>query len=517
MANYNYDFWAKEHEWKSGGKKEQELIGGAIDKTFAERRLMADRTRKEEDRQLKRNIMNYNMGKAIAKDMDDLTIMGDTSAGGLNSIITQGSREIADYAAHLTKELQRTGDYATYSHEMAKIKSEVNAMTGLKADVGETLTLFNEMNENDTLSNYVSADIRAALADMQMTNPKGKFQVIDGQQVWVGETVTGKPYQIAASEFKNLKNKLTPKANVDGILNDALKVQRTASGNILSFDQGAPGIDGVEGMSAADFAQDALDDLLVSRGKENRHRMLGATLVDKFGYSEDDVKGLLAQGWDKAKAVLDKEWEDQARSQYGVNSQAVQNYKESQQDQYEKYKEKLDNRKDVANTVKHLGMATWSNQDENDVISANYIGNASYDDKGNMIKAGERESNPEKWQADVKNSLIQKGFGAPEVIMEEGNLPQMPGMILDKNTGQVRPVKALGYSVVNEKLPQNRRTAVEIMFSDFDYMPNVWEKIYAANGVESFKAGAAYKDYTNDRLNQRQGRGVPSNVWTPDN
>ena len=504
MANYNYDFWAKEHEWKSGGKKEQELIGGAIDKSFAERRLLADRTRKEEDRQLKRNIMNYNMGKAIAKDMDDLTIMGDTSAGGLNSIITQGSREIADYAAHLTKELQRTGDYATYSHEMAKIKAEVNAMTGLKADVSETLSLFNEMNENDTLSNYVSADIRAALADMQMTNPKGKFQVIDGQQVWVGETVTGKPYQIAASEFKNLKNKLTPKANVDGILNDALKVQRTAQGNILSFDQGAPGIDGVVGMSAADYAQDALDDLLISRGKENRHRMLGAVLVDKFGYSEDDVKGLLAQGWDKAKGVLDKEWEDQARSQYGVNSQAVQNYKESQQDQYEKYKEKLDNRRDVNRTIKHLPMATWQNQDENDVISSAYM------------RQGERESNPEKWQADVKNSLIQKGFNAPQPIMEKGNIPKMPGMILGED-GQVRPVRVLGYSVVNEKLPQNRRVPVEIMFSDFDYMPNVWEKIYAANGVESFKAGAGFKDWTNDRLNQRQGRGVPSNVWTPNN
>ena len=504
MANYNYDFWAKEHEWKSGGMKDRQAMGLSIDKALAERRLLTDRTRAEQDRQLKRNIMNYNMGKAIAQDMDDLNIMGDTSAGGLNGIIQQGSREIADYAAHLTKELQRTGDYATYSHEMAKIKAEVNAMTGLKTDVQDVLTTFNAMNENDSLSNYVSADIRAALADMQMTNPKGKFQMIDGQQVWVGETVTGKPYQIAASEFKNLKNKLTPKSDVDGILNAALKVQRTPQGNILSYDQAAVGIDGEPGMSAADFAKDALDDLIDSRGNENRHRMLGATLVDKFGYSEDEVKNLLSQGWDKAYGVLEHEWDQQARSQYGVNSQAVQNYKESQQDQYEKYKEKLDNRRDVNRTIKHLPMATWQNQDENDVISSAYM------------RQGERESNPEKWQADVKNSLIQKGFNAPQPIMEKGNIPKMPGMILGED-GQVRPTRVLGYSVVNEKLPQNRRVPVEIMFSDFDYMPNVWEKIYAANGVESFKAGAGFKDWTNDRLNQRQGRGVPSNVWTPNN
>ena len=43
------------------------------------------------------------------------------------------------------------------------------------------------------------------------------------------------------------------------------------------------------------------------------------------------------------------------------------------------------------------------------------------------------------------------------------------------------------------------------MFTDWDNMPNVWEKIYAATGVESFKAGAGFKNYTNDPLNQRQG------------
>ena len=77
MANYNYDFWSKEDEWKGGGMKDRALTGRSIDQTMAERRLLTDRTRAEQDRQLKRSIMNYNMGKSITKDMDDLNIKGD--------------------------------------------------------------------------------------------------------------------------------------------------------------------------------------------------------------------------------------------------------------------------------------------------------------------------------------------------------------------------------------------------------------------------------------------------------
>tara|TARA_R100000742_G_C4276908_1_gene98319 strand:- start:925 stop:2412 length:1488 start_codon:yes stop_codon:yes gene_type:complete len=489
MANYNYDFWSKEHEWKGGGMKDRALTNQSIDKSLAERRLLTDRTRAEQDRQLKRNIMNYNMGQAIVKDMDDLNITADSGAGGFDAILQQGSREMADYAAHLTKELQRTGDYATYSREMAALKSQVGDMKALKGDVQKTLVAFNTMNEAGNLSDYVSADIRAAMQDMQSTSPSGSFQNVDGQQMWVGETVTGKPYRIAASEFKNLTNKLVPKQDVDGILNNAMKVQTTASGNILGFDEPAMGLDGTKGMSAADYAQDALDDTLDSRGNENRHRMAGALLTDKFGYSEAEAKNLLSGGWDDAYEILKKEWNDQARSQYGINQKAVNQEKRAQQTQYEQYKEKLDNRRDVQNTVNHLPIATWQNNDENDPIS-----------KGYQFK-GERESNPDKWSQDIKNSLVQKGFNAPKPLLENGGEP-----ILDETAPNgFRMPRVVGYEIINEKLPANRRTPVQLMFTDWDNMPNVWEKIYAATGVESFKAGAGFKNYTNDPLNQRQG------------
>ncbi len=490
MANYNYDFWSKEHEWKGGGMKDRALTNRAIDQSLAERRLLTDRTRAEQDRQLKRSIMNYNMGKAITEDINDLNIVGDTGAGGFDAILQQGSREMADYAAHLTKELQRTGDYATFSREMARMKAQVGDMKALKGDVTKFLTTANTMNEEGTLSNYVSADLRAAYMDMQSSEPSGSFQVVDGQQMWVGTTVTGKPYRIAASEFKNLTNRLVAKQDVDTILGDAMKVQSTASGNILSFDEKPTGLDGTRGLSASDIADNALKNTIDSRGPENRHRMAGALLTDNFGYTEEEAKNLLAGGWDGAYDVLKKEWNNQARSQYGINQKAVNQEKRAQQNQYELYKEKLDNRRDVQNTINHLPLATHRNNDENDAVSANY-----------QFK-GDRQNNPEKWSADVKNSLIQKGFNAPKPIYENGG-----EMILDENSPNgFRTPQIIGYEIINEKLPANRRTPVQLMFTDWDYMPNVWEKIYAATGVESFKAGAGYKDYTNDPLSQRQGR-----------
>lgn len=343
MANYNYDFWAKEHEWKSGGMKDRALTNRAIDQTMAERRLLADRTRAEQDRQLKRNIMNYNMGKAITKDMNDLYVPGDTGAGGFDGILQQTSRNMADYAAHLAQEVQRTGDYATYAREMARLKGQVADTKALKGDATKLLTTFNTMNEEGTLSNYVSADLRAALMDMQSSDPSGSFQTVDGQEMWVGETVTGKPYQFALSEMKNLTNKLVAKQDVDTIIDSSMKVQTTPSGNILGFYEQASGRDGTKGLSAAQFALNALDDTL-DQNPENRHRLAGALLTDNFGYTEEQAKNLLNEGWDKTYGVLQREWTDKAQSLYGINSKAVQSYyhlAEDQRMQHWKEKEQI--------------------------------------------------------------------------------------------------------------------------------------------------------------------------------
>ena len=105
MANYNYDFWSKEFEYKPGGAKSQQMIGQAIDESIAERRLMADRAEAKRDRQLKRDILNYNYAQKMAQDMDDLNIMPTAGVQGMEEIMTAAGRNIADQAAYLNTEL----------------------------------------------------------------------------------------------------------------------------------------------------------------------------------------------------------------------------------------------------------------------------------------------------------------------------------------------------------------------------------------------------------------------------
>ena len=102
MANYNYDFWSKEREYQDGGVKQRAMQNAAIDSTMAERIALTERTRKEEDRQRRIGVMNYNMGQMVAKDMNDLNIVGNSGVVQMDQVLTAGSRAIADQADYLT-------------------------------------------------------------------------------------------------------------------------------------------------------------------------------------------------------------------------------------------------------------------------------------------------------------------------------------------------------------------------------------------------------------------------------
>ena len=84
---------------------------------------------------------------------------------------------------------------------------------------------------------------------------------------------------------------------------------------------------------------------------------------------------------------------------------------------------------------------------------------------------------PGKFVNDVKTSLIEKGFNNPKPIYTE------PSIGAD---GEIIPGRFLGYEIVNEKLPANRRTPVQVYIDDFNNLDNVYKKIYAATGMESF-------------------------------
>jgi len=504
MANYNYDFWSKEFEYKPGGAKSQQMIGQAIDESIAERRLMADRAEAKRDRQLKRDILNYNYAQKMAQDMDDLNIMPTAGVQGMEEIMTAAGRNIADQAAYLNMELKRTGDMQAYSAAMARLKSDVRSVKNMDQEAKAFLGAVNTAIENGTFSDYNSPELLGMAEDMRRGSPKGRFENINGVTTWVSETVDGKPYKVAASQFGELSKKLQVKDDIDTLIGSSIQLNRSAGGNIIAFNENPKSVNGGVGPSAADMANDQLVDLINSAGPGNKERKSAAILVDHFGIPSKKAKELFTQVIDedqltpqeKADGIvtegdrlLQQKWLNKAESMYGINQQAVSAERRARQDQYEQYKEKLDNRRDVQNTINNLPAATINNNNENDPLSKAY-----------MFK-DEARTNPGKFINDVKTSLIEKGFNNPKPIYTEPTI--------DAN-GEIIPSRFLGYEIVNEKLPANRRTPVQLYVDDFNNLDNVYKKIYAATGMESFgrkPISAKLKTGTNDPITEMQGIG----------
>jgi len=491
MANYNYDFWSKEFEYKPGGAKSQQMIGQAIDESIAERRLMADRAETKRDRQLKRDILNYNYAQKMAQDMDDLNIMPTAGVQGMDEIMTAAGRSIADQAAYLNKELKRTGDMTSYSAAMARLKGEVSSIKNMDQEAKSFLGAVNTAIENGSFSDYNSPELLGMAEDMRRGSPKGRFENINGVTTWVSETVDGKPYQVAASQFSELSKKLQVKDDVDTLIKSSINLNAGSGGNILDFNQSPSGIGG-QGLSAADLAADSLTDLINTAGPGNKERKSAALLVDHFGIPRSKAKELFTAVIDedqltpqeKADGIvtegdrlLQQKWLQKAEAMYGINQKAVSTERRARQDQYEQYKEKLDNRRDVASTHANLPSLTVNNLDENNVFSKNAI-------KG---LREERFTNPSAFNQKVLVGLNEMGFNAPKAVFSEAQTIYDPKDPNADDMGLVTiPSRLLGYQIVNEKLPASRRTPVTLSIDDFNNMDDVYRKIYAAQGLESF-------------------------------
>ena len=252
------------------------------------------------------------------------------------------------------------------------------------------------------------------------------------------------------------------------------------------------------------MAYNSLTDLINQAGPGNKERKSAAILVDHFGVPRDVAKDMFTQVIDEDRLtpqekadgivtegdrLLQQKWLNKARNMYSINQKAVNVERRAQQTQYEAYKDRIDNRRDVANTINNLPDATVNNKNENDPLSQQY-----------MFKE-EMVNNPGKFFNDVQVSLVEKGFNNPKPIYSE------PSIDAD---GNYVPSRFLGFEIVNEKLPQARRTPVKLLIEDFNDMNNVYKKIYAATGVESFgrkPIPAGLKTGTNDPLTEMQGIG----------
>ena len=105
-------------------------------------------------------------------------------------------------------------DGNTYAQEMAKLKAEVTKMKGLKGGVKNFLDAYEKGLNDGTLSDYNSPEILAMAEDMANGSPGGGWTNVNGQQIWKGQTVTGDDYQVSASEFSILAQRLQKKKKI---------------------------------------------------------------------------------------------------------------------------------------------------------------------------------------------------------------------------------------------------------------------------------------------------------------
>lgn len=337
-----YSKYKDAFKYAPGSAAVQQMVGESIGTAIDEVEQNRKKAEEKAANRRKNEILNYQFAKQKARDLEDLNIMGDTASTDFNEMLTTGSRQIADYAAYLNKELKRTGDYDTYASEMAKLKTQVSSMKGVKSGVNDFLNAYQTGKIDKSISSYNSEGLIAMAEDMLNGSPEGGWQNINGQQVWVGKTVTGDPYRVAASEFQNLSKKLQKKEDIDKLINDAIGINTTSNGNVLSFDQKPVGDNGQMGNSALDAAEFALEGL-IKGSPGNKDAKIASLLVDHYGYTREEADALTNEVVEdekgnaignRAEEVLKAKWLEQARNSYSVNAIAVREEKRRQQDQY---------------------------------------------------------------------------------------------------------------------------------------------------------------------------------------
>ena len=336
-----YSKYKDAFKYAPGSAAVQQMVGDSIDTSIEEGKQKRKDAEERAANRRKSEILNYSFAKQKAKDLDDLNVMGDTASTDYNEMLTTSSRQIADYAGYLNKELKRTGDYDAYATEMAKLKTQVGALKNVKTGVNEFLNAYQTGKIDKSLSTYNSEGLIAMAEDMLNGSPEGGWQNIDGQQVWVGKTVQGEPYRVSASEFQNLSKRLQKKEDVNTLIKDAIKVNTGSDGNVLSFDQAPSGDNGALGVSASEIAETALDNLIKS-APGNKDQKVASLLVDHFGYTRKEADALTNESVEdekgnfignRAEEVLSGLWLDKARSMYGINQVAVNNEKRRKKDQ----------------------------------------------------------------------------------------------------------------------------------------------------------------------------------------
>ena len=152
-----YSKYKDAFKYAPGSAAVQQMVGQSIDAAIEEGEQKRKDAEERAANRRKSEILNYSFAKQKAKDLDDLNVMGDTASTDYNEMLTASSRQIADYAGYLNKELKRTGDYDTYAIEMAKLKTQVGALKNVKTGVNEFLNAYQTGKIDKSLANQCIA------------------------------------------------------------------------------------------------------------------------------------------------------------------------------------------------------------------------------------------------------------------------------------------------------------------------------------------------------------------------
>jgi len=511
--DYNYDFWSKVGKFESCGTEEQRMVGKAIDSAIEERRLMADRAEAKKDRQLKRDVINYNYAQKLVKDMDDRNIMPTSGVRGMDEIVTAASRTIADQAAYLESERARTQDNNAYAQAMARLNSDVDNVKLMDKGAKAFLGAYNTALENNNMSDFNSVDLKGIAEDMRSGSPEGRFENKNGVMTWVSKNpLTNEDYSVAVSEFEQLSKRFQSKDDIDTLLKGTLTLNQSTGGNILSFDQDPVGMGG-SGLSAADMAYNSLTDLIDQAGPDNKERKSAALLVDHFGVSSDEAKRLFTQVLDQDQLtdqekndgiltegdrLLQQKWLNKARNMYGINQKAVNQENRSKEDQYMRYRETKNNMRDLADDQNALSNFTVNNEDPNSVFSKNSITGLQQ----------LRQTNPGQFASLVESDLVRMGLTATPIYTKEQTIFGEDGM------PEIIPSRIAGYKVVNNKQDKSRQNTVDILLDDWELgLDAVYNKIFEASGVGRNTKGdtRSFKGNTNDFMQDPQAVGANYN------
>ncbi len=510
MANYNYDFWAKENEWKGGGMKDQQLTGNAIDKAFAERRLLQDRAMKKAEHDAKMSIINWNMGSAIQNSLAGLDLMGETGAAGVDAVYHDIGVKLADEGNRLVQEFQRTGDGAAFGRSMAKLQGMVKDVKPAQQKLKDIMGSYYAAKEDGTLNIDAMSEDDVRLLETLATNPDSADFKIDpdtGNLVMHGHTIGtkeeggDKPWQIGLGNLNQLANKLSLVEDTDKVIGDAIGAMNKASDGTIGFNQSV----GMGAPTGADVARGAMLEFLGSEGNDmdTRIRKLRGIMTRNFGdrigeeiMNKEQFDKILATppdqggGYEGLVKLLEPAWLERANEMWTLDNIAINNEKRKKDDHYLKNKEEWER-----NQRRKTNINDFS-KNVNSKDMTNMFSPEAWGDGGGMMQM--LQNNPNEFKNYMRTHLASMGIDDVQFVTSKPTYDENSNRITPG--GEIIGIEMKSTSNIDYANPNAKPVVLaldEFVAGDYS-LDNIHSKLYEVIGGTGYQK--RFKLGTNDRI-----------------